>query len=152
GAATLDDRWRAALAGLHRLFVDLGLDEDAQARVARRMRDGYANEFRADALLKRQIGDRYRTERRSLEPLLDAAAPPEALTRRSTAVREPIRQLRDLAAAGRLTVTFEELAASLGHMHVNRVIRSAQRAHEMVMYDLLDRLYVARAARRRSRP
>ena len=32
-------------------------------------------------------------------------------------------------------------------MHVNRLLRSAQRAHEMVMYDLLDRLYMARAAR-----
>lgn len=37
-------------------------------------------------------------------------------------------------------------------MHVNRLIRSSQRAHELVIYDLLDRLYVARAARRRPRP
>lgn len=157
GGGTLDDRWRAALAGLHRLLVDLGLGEEAQARVARRMRDAYASEFGADAILKRQIGDRYRAERRALEPLIDPAAAVEgalgaalaALTRRSDALRPFVEQLRELAEAGRVTTSFEDLAASLGHMHVNRVLRSAQRAHEMVLYDLLDRLYLSRAARRR---
>jgi class I lanthipeptide synthase len=32
-------------------------------------------------------------------------------------------------------------------MHVNRLIRSAQRAHELVLYDLLVRLYESQAAR-----
>ncbi|MDQ3982531.1 MAG: lantibiotic dehydratase, partial [Actinomycetota bacterium] len=151
---TLDDRWRAAFAGLHRLFVDLGLDEDAQVRVARRMRDAYAAEFGADALLKRQIGERYRTDRRALEPLIDPSADPEvrgigALRRRSDALRPAVGRLRALQAEGRLTISFEDLAGSLGHMHVNRLLRSAQRAQEMVLYDLLDRLYMARAARTR---
>lgn len=157
GGGTLDDRWRAALAGLHRLFADLGLDEEAQARVARHMRDGYATEFAADAILKRQIGDRYRTERKSLEPLIDPAASAEGalghalavLTHRSEAMRPFVERLRELAGNGRLSTPVEDLTASLGHMHVNRLLRSAQRAHEMVLYDLLDRLYVARAARRR---
>ena len=32
-------------------------------------------------------------------------------------------------------------------MHVNRLIRSAQRAHELVLYDLLTRLYESQVAR-----
>ena len=32
-------------------------------------------------------------------------------------------------------------------MHVNRLIRSAQRAHELVLYDLLARLYESKLAR-----
>jgi hypothetical protein len=32
-------------------------------------------------------------------------------------------------------------------MHVNRMIRSAQRAHELVLYDLLVRLYESQVAR-----
>lgn len=156
---TLDDRWRAALAGMHRLFEDLGLDEETQARVARRMRDAYAAEFAADATLKRQIGDRYRTERRSLEPLLSGEAAERALglmlsalSRRSEAMAAPVAQLRALDEEGRLTTSLDDLAGSLAHMHVNRLLRSAQRAHEMVIYDLLDRLYMARAARKRPRP
>jgi len=34
-------------------------------------------------------------------------------------------------------------------MHVNRIIRSAQRAHEMVLYDFLYLLYESKAARER---
>ena len=144
---TLDDRWRAALAGMHALFVDLGLDEDAQARVARRMRDGYAAEFAADALLKRQIGERYRTERKSLEPLIAEGL--DVWKRRSEVVRPLAARLRTLDAKGSLTASFDDLASSFAHMHVNRLLRSSQRAHELVLYDLLDRLYVARAARKR---
>ena len=32
-------------------------------------------------------------------------------------------------------------------MHVNRLLRSAQRAHEMVLYDFLTRLYESKLAR-----
>jgi hypothetical protein len=39
---------------------------------------------------------------------------------------------------------------SVAHMHVNRVLRSAQRAQELVLYEMLDRVYSSRAARRGS--
>jgi hypothetical protein len=32
-------------------------------------------------------------------------------------------------------------------MHANRLLRSAQRAQELVLYDFLDRLYEGQAAR-----
>ena len=48
---------------------------------------------------------------------------------------------------GALTVSLSELAPSYIHMHVNRLIRSAQRAHELVLYDLLARLYESKLAR-----
>ena len=40
-----------------------------------------------------------------------------------------------------------ELAMSLAHMHVNRMLRSAQRAQELVLYELLGRVYSSQAAR-----
>jgi len=39
------------------------------------------------------------------------------------------------------------VAMSFAHMHVNRLLRSAQRAQELVLYEMLDRLYASRAAR-----
>ena len=41
-----------------------------------------------------------------------------------------------------------ELALSLAHMHVNRMLRSAQRAQELVIYEMLGRAYRSQAARR----
>ena len=58
-------------------------------------------------------------------------------------------ELARLAAEGRLTTPIPDLAFSFVHMHVNRMIRSAARAHELVIYDLLGRLHESRAARAR---
>lgn len=46
-----------------------------------------------------------------------------------------------------LTQSTDGLVHSYVHMHVNRMIRSSQRAQELVLYDLLRRLYDGQAAR-----
>jgi len=42
-----------------------------------------------------------------------------------------------------------DLAASFSHMHVNRLMRSSQRAHELVLYDFLFQIYDGRVARKK---
>ncbi|HVG17758.1 MAG TPA: lantibiotic dehydratase C-terminal domain-containing protein, partial [Blastocatellia bacterium] len=85
--------------------------------------------------------------------LLDPApggplAPGLAILRHRSERNAPIAaELRRLEAARRLTIPVARLAPSLVHMQVNRLIRSAQRAHELVLYDLLSAVYESRAAR-----
>ena len=50
------------------------------------------------------------------------------------------------------TLPILELVPSYIHLNVNRLIRSAQRAHELVLYDLLVRLYESQVARAKQRP
>jgi hypothetical protein len=57
-------------------------------------------------------------------------------------------ELQELAHRGHLSVPLTDLAMSYAHMHVNRLLRSAQRAQELVLYELLDRAYSSRAGRR----
>ncbi len=148
-------RWRAALLGMDLLFDDLGLPLDTRRAVARRARDGYGREFGVDGTFRRAVSHRYREQRPAVDRLLDPsqdppaelAAPAEALRRRSMLVAPLGRALRGLAERGGLTVTLPELALSLAHMHVNRMLRSAHRAQELVLYELLDRSYSSRAAR-----
>ncbi len=152
-----DARWRLALLGCERLLDDLGLDFAARRALMRRLREGYGREQRVDVNLERQLGERYRKERPALEELLSsaAAANPEhpfapgfaAFAARSAASAPAVAELRALEAAGRLAGALPELAGSLLHMHTNRLLRSAARAQELVIYDLLDRLYQSREAR-----
>ncbi|HEY0192494.1 MAG TPA: lantibiotic dehydratase C-terminal domain-containing protein, partial [Kofleriaceae bacterium] len=58
-----------------------------------------------------------------------------------------LAELRAAEARGALHLPIADLLPSYIHMQVNRLIRSAQRAHECVLYDLLTRLYEARVAR-----
>jgi len=155
GDGGLDLRWRLALSGIDLLLEDLGLSLAEKASVARAAREGYGREFGVDGAFRGAVGKRYRTERANLEALLDprqgtpAGLAPglEALRRRSLRMAPVAAGLRELAQGGELPVPLTELATSYAHMHVNRLLRSAQRAQELVLYELLDRFYSARAGR-----
>jgi hypothetical protein len=71
----------------------------------------------------------------------------EVLRRRSRSLVSVLAELKACAQTGRLSVRLTDLAASYLHMHANRMLRSAQRAQELVLYDFLARLYQAQAAR-----
>jgi thiopeptide-type bacteriocin biosynthesis protein len=154
-----DVRWRLALFGMDRLLTDLGFDLVTRRAVVRKTRDAFAAEFRADADFKHQLGDKFRPERKSLEAVLDQAAGAdtrlaaglEVLRRRSARLAPVTAELRACARAGRLSVPLTELAPSYLHLHANRLLRSAHRAQELVLYDWLSRLYESRAAQAQQR-
>jgi thiopeptide-type bacteriocin biosynthesis protein len=156
GDAGLDLRWRLAMAGIDLLFEDLGLTLEEKRSVARRAREGFGREFGIDGTFRGRVSQRYRAERARLEALLDPGQVPpaslaaglEALRRRSLRLAPVTAELRQLSQAGRLSATMTDLARSFAHMHVNRLLRSAQRAQELVLYELLDRAYSSRAGRR----
>jgi thiopeptide-type bacteriocin biosynthesis protein len=157
GDAGNDARWRLALRGIDQLFDDLGFDLALRLAVMRRTRDAFAQEHRVDSSVgfQRGLGDKYRKERTALEALLDRSRDAdsdlspglERLAARSAASAPITAELRAAEQRGQLTMPLVELAPSYIHMHVNRLIRSAQRAHELVLYDLLVRLYESKIAR-----
>jgi thiopeptide-type bacteriocin biosynthesis protein len=158
GDAGAELRWRVALRGIDLLFDDLGLTLEQKRAITGRARHGYGSEFGAGGDFSREVSRRYRTERASVEALLDPhqdqdppaelAASLRVLHQRSTALAPAAQELRAAADAGRLSAGLPELAMSLAHMHVNRMLRSAQRAQELVLYELLGRAYSSQAARR----
>lgn len=84
-----DARWKLALAGLDSLLNGLGLDLTAKLAVSRAVRDSFAAEHHADQKTARQIGDRYRVERGSLEAMLDAVTTRDAVTSRDAVTTRP---------------------------------------------------------------
>jgi thiopeptide-type bacteriocin biosynthesis protein len=102
------------------------------------------------ASLVRHAGSVHRKEKDALARLLSRSDeeldPPVALVRRALTSRDAGLadlgvQWRDAATGGQLTTSLDEIAGSLTHLHVNRMLRGAQRAQELVVYDLLDRWY-----------
>jgi thiopeptide-type bacteriocin biosynthesis protein len=152
-----DFRWRLALRGIDMLLGDLQFDPEVRMRVMRGMREGFAREFGGGKGLRVQLDQRFRQEWRSLMPLLDPTGDAESelapalevLHQRSARNAPIIEEIRELERAGRLNPSLADIASSYVHMHVNRIIRSAQRAHELVLYDFLYLLYESKAARER---
>lgn len=153
--AGLDERWRLALCGMDRLLNDLGFDLIAKLGILKSARAGFLAEFKANDALHDQLGERYRRERKDLETLLDPARSKESVLapglevfdRRSMNLKAVAAQLRHAEQEGLLSLPLAVLAESYLHMTANRLLRSAQRAQEMVIYDLLTRLYSAQSAR-----
>ncbi|HET9228552.1 MAG TPA: lantibiotic dehydratase [Thermoanaerobaculia bacterium] len=148
-------RWRLALYGIDLLLGDLGLDAEGKRAVISQVRDSFFREFGGAKPLRVQLDQKQRAERRALEALFDPVkseqselAPGlDSLKRRSQHNAPLIAELKRLEQEGRLHPPMVQIAPSLVHMHVNRLIRSAQRAHELVLYDLLAGIFDSRAAR-----
>jgi len=155
GGAGVDLRWRMALVGIDLLFGDFGLALERKRVIARAACDGYGKELGSDQAFQRALSHRYRDQRGALEVLVsgDQEPPPalrggfEALARRSLAIAPLAKELRWLDDRGQLSRGLDEIVMSFVHMHVNRVLRSAQRVQEYVLYELLDRIYSSQAAR-----
>jgi thiopeptide-type bacteriocin biosynthesis protein len=158
-----DARWRLAMRGMDALLDDFGLDLERKLQVVKAAREAFGKEFRTDGQFEHQLGDKYRKERASLERLLDPGhdgdsplSPGLALIhQRSSRLKALASELRMLEESGRLFATTPELAQSFLHMHANRMLRSAARAQELVMYDFLARTYeslLARARKSDARP
>jgi thiopeptide-type bacteriocin biosynthesis protein len=153
GAA--DARWRLAIAGIDRLLGDLGFALAEKHAVVSLARDDFLERFQADTLLRRQLGERYRKERSWLEPILDPAKDDESplapgldvLRERSRRIAPIAANLRGLERDGRLSRSLIDTGSSYIHMFTNRLFRGAALAQELVVYDLLERMYASRRAR-----
>ncbi|HKQ62734.1 MAG TPA: lantibiotic dehydratase [Candidatus Polarisedimenticolaceae bacterium] len=143
----LDARWKLALAGMDLLLEDFGFDLSARLALARQLREESAREFRVGKRLRIQLGSKFRAERGQLESL-ERLPGIGWLRERSQAHATPVARLRQRAEAGQLEVSLPDLACSVMHMHANRLLRSAQRQQELVLYDFLARLYESQHARR----
>jgi lantibiotic biosynthesis protein len=145
-------RARAAVLGTDRLLDDLGLVLDERLAWAQSTSAALQAEFGGGGELVQSLGLSFRTRRDELTELLangGTGGLAEVMAERSRRMSPIAKKLRALAADRGLTRTLPEMAGSYVHMYLNRLLRSDQRASEMVVADSLSRLYRAAAARAR---
>lgn len=143
GDEGLDARWRLAVVGSDRLLADAGFTVADRRAAVKAWRDGYVREQgQTGESAKRRSGRLFRDERASLSALLDGETDSPvlrvglaALDRRSEVAAPLLREVPPQSLGSHI------------HMHVNRLLRAAQRTQELVVLDLLDRLYAARMAK-----
>ena len=151
-ADDLDARWRITLRAIDLLLDDLALSLTDKHRLLQSLAQGFRREFRADGPLARQIGERFRAHRTSLEALLEGDGIAAGDRRRARAsfgqhIAPIAAELRRRVNAGQLRVSLADLSACYLHVHANRMLPGAARAQELVLYDFLERLYQGRLAR-----
>jgi thiopeptide-type bacteriocin biosynthesis protein len=150
--ATDEDRWRIGLWGVHRLLVDLGFDLDQRLAIAQALRDQYVAFVSPDVNARRRFGEIYRAERGVLSRLIEPGSSQLEAIGAAFAERGAVLASLgvDLRAREReLTQPLTKLAASYVHMHLNRTLKVASRPRELLVYEMLTRLYDSASARAR---
>ena len=144
-----------ALGGINALLSDFGLSDAERLVMMKSLSRGFSHELRVGSIFAQALGARFRRERDSISSLLDLGDDPDhplapgfdILRERSANLQPLVKELRTLERDGKLTLPIVQLVPSFIHMHVNRLLRSAARAHELVLYDFLGRVYQSRIAR-----
>lgn len=149
-------RFQLALLGIELLLDDLDLWNGMRAQVVAELRQGLAAELSLDEPRRRQLGEKFREHGPALHKLFSAACTPggdrqhplgpgiRLFARRSQTVTQVAAALRELSSSGRLSRSISELSASFVHMHCNRLLTGAQRPQELVLYDMLARIFRSR--------
>ena len=138
-------RWCYALAGSDRLLQDFGFSLTARHSIALKARARFLSKLQADAALRRQIGERYRHHRGLIERVLSSS---ETLDARPLALRSAsLSQIGDQLTRAVAANAVDDWAASLVHMHLNRILGWAIPQQELLIYDFLTRHYHSQLAR-----
>ena len=159
GDAGVDARWQLCLRAWDLLLADMGLTLEARHELTKENRAACGRQFRSNKTLERALGDRFRGQRKTIERLFDESAEAShplggalaVLRRRSQHLADVTAALRARGDAGRLSAPVKSIASNLLHMTANRMLRSAHRPQELVLYDYLDRYYESQIARARGR-
>jgi len=147
GSTETSPRWYLTLRGVDQLLSDFGLDTPAKYKFVDFRLQVSSQTYTLD--LKRQLGQRYRKERRIIEQLLvlslsDAGLFTEGLLafqRRTETLKQLAERYKLLEIEGRLLLPLPELIAAFALMHICRLLKSDEKIQQVRIYDCLRRYY-----------
>lgn len=156
-------RWRIALASVDAYLDDAGIRLEDRILRCRAWASELGKSYELPGSpIEHRLGARFRLERRNLSLHLDGADSRKegvlpglgALRKRTGSIRPLLMEMSLMEGRGDLVGSLEEILPSFIHMSLNRLLSSAQRTQEWVIYLLLIRWYQSKLgqARRAAQP
>ncbi|MEL7148265.1 MAG: thiopeptide-type bacteriocin biosynthesis protein [Bacteroidota bacterium] len=139
-------RWLFGLRAIFQLLEDFALKTEEKIALMEHLKSGFMSEFGIGKPTKRQLDSKFRAERAKIDWFMqftraeqpDYAPLLDILDQKSNRTRAIIQQItQNVNSAQR-----KDLLMSYIHMMMNRLFRSQNRKHELVMYYLLWRTLV----------
>jgi thiopeptide-type bacteriocin biosynthesis protein len=151
-------RWLFGLRAVDSLLNDFQYSIEEKYDLVTRLRENFGREFSMDRSLKDQLEKKFRAERKEIENLMDPSNDRESvmyplfqmISRKSQDIQSVNSEILALYNNKEPNPFFlNDLMSSYSHMMVNRLFKSKQRLHELVLYDFLHRLYKSEIGRRK---
>ncbi|NCO62725.1 MAG: hypothetical protein COW66_13035 [Flavobacteriaceae bacterium CG18_big_fil_WC_8_21_14_2_50_34_36] len=148
-------RWLFGLRMVDALLDSFSFPNELKFKFLERLKTGFGNEFGMNRFLKKQLDNKYRQQKKKIEDFLafDALEKPDylpilqVLTTYKEALFPIAQRLNHLNSLKTLEIEIVNLLSSYIHMTMNRLFKSKNRIHEMVVYDFLYRYYKSTVAR-----
>ena len=145
-------RWLWGIKCVDLLLTEFGLSLNDKIELYKMLNAGYSQEFQMNKPMQIQLDKKYRVEMKQIRNIIEQ---PEisnlpGLSHISSYMKyaEPIiRQIIDVSSCGELGMPLNNFLGSLLHMHFNRLFRTKQRMHELVIYYFMHKFYISQAAR-----
>ncbi|MCL2290377.1 MAG: thiopeptide-type bacteriocin biosynthesis protein, partial [Bacteroidetes bacterium] len=155
-------RWLSGLKMMDTSLTDFGYSLQEKWALLNTLQDGFGKEFNIDKDSRRQFGQKYRAEKNSIEKILDKNSEQDGeyallfkpIFEKSEVSKFIIEEIKNrkhegAKAESRKDFSLNDLMSSYIHMMLNRLFRTQQRAHELVLYDYLFRYYNSLQARQK---
>lgn len=150
-------RWLIGLRAIDEMLDSFGYDEDQKLIYLEKLRDNFGMEFGMNKDLKSQLSEKYRTERKTIESVMNRINDEESemaplfqlLIEKKNNILTYASELKKLESEGEIEIPLDQLMNSYLHMMCNRLFKSKQRLHELVLYDLLCQYYTSQKARKK---
>jgi len=148
-------RWLFALRAIDSLLDDFLYSNKQKLEILNNLRDGFAREFGMNKILKRQLDKKFRNNRQRINDVMNRENDSKSemkllynlINEKSEEIKIISQKIIDIDKEKKLFHSFDDILGSYIHMLMNRIFRSKQRMHEMVIYDFLFRYYKSEIAR-----
>lgn len=152
-------RWLFALRAIDNLLDDFLYTEERKLKLLEGLKEGFGKEFGMNKMLKLQLDKKFRNNRQLINDFFKEKYGSEniedlisLLNQKSSKIRYITQKILEKENKNTLDRSLNDLMGSYIHMLMNRLFKSKQRMHEMVIYDFLFRYYKSRIAKRKYNP
>ena len=146
-------RWMIALKLIDELLSDFGLNLEEKQKFMETTGKSFKTEFGFNEHNSKQFNSKFRDNKKTVESVLrdviqdkDFLQLMQPIKKRSKQLKTIIEKIKTKAGKEK---SINELLQSYLHMMLNRLFRSKNRQHELLLYDFMYRYYTSEIAKRK---
>lgn len=149
-------RWLIGLRAIDDMLDVFDYNDENKIKYLEKLYDGFGKEFGMNKSLKSQLSDKYRAQQKVIENIMNHVNDNEGemlplfeLLRKKREHVLPIATIMlNIEKSNLLEISKDKLMDSYLHMMCNRLFKSKQRLHELVLYYFLFKYYTSQKARK----
>ncbi|WP_165026966.1 thiopeptide-type bacteriocin biosynthesis protein [Dysgonomonas sp. ZJ279] len=149
-----DYRWMIALKMIDCFLSDFSLNNESKLSIISDLNNSFKTEFGFNEYNSKQFNLKFRSNKNIIEGVLRNTITDEnflklniPIKKRSKELAPVIKQLNIKLERNKIDIPVSSLLSSYIHMTINRLFRSKNRLHELILYDFMYRYYTSEIAR-----